>query len=61
MNRMFSRCSSLKELNLNNFNTNNVTDMQYMFSGCPDELKNKIRNLNLNIKEEAFLELIIIN
>ena len=31
---MFCRCSSLKELNLNNCNTNNVTDMSYMFSEC---------------------------
>ena len=34
MSFMFSGCSSLKELNLNNFNTNNVTNMSYMFSGC---------------------------
>ena len=27
MNNMFGGCLSLKELNLNNFNTNNVTDM----------------------------------
>ena len=28
--------------------------MSYMFSGCSDELKNNVRKLNLNIKEEAF-------
>ena len=39
MECMFSGCSSLKELNLNNFNTNNVTDMRCMFGGCLDELK----------------------
>ena len=27
MSWMFDGCSSLKELNLNNFNTNNATDM----------------------------------
>ena len=27
MYRMFNFCSSLKELNLNNFNTDNVTNM----------------------------------
>ena len=34
MHGMFSGCSSLKELNLNNFNTNNVTNMNGMFYGC---------------------------
>ena len=42
---MFYACSSLKELNLNSFNTNNnLTDMRYMFSGCLDELKLKIKS-----------------
>ena len=31
MRYMFWGCSSLKELNLSNFNTNNVTDMEGMF------------------------------
>ena len=34
MNNMFYWCSSLKELNLNNFNTNNVTNMSGMFNWC---------------------------
>ena len=38
MKFMFSRCSSLTELDLKNFNTTNVTDMRYMFYGC-SELK----------------------
>ena len=54
MSDMFSECSSLKELNLSNFNTNNVTNMRYMFSGCSDQFKNKIRTEYKNIKEEAF-------
>ena len=40
---MFDGCSSLKELNLNNFNTNNVTNMSYMFDGC-----SSLKELNLN-------------
>ena len=51
---MFFRCSSLKELNLINFNTNNVTNMKAMFSGCSNELIMKIKKQNKNIKEEAF-------
>ena len=54
MEGMFLLCSSLKELNLNNFNTNNVTYMGGMFSGCSNELINKIKTKYNNIKEEAF-------
>ena len=43
MTGMFSGCESLKELNLDNFNTSNVTDMLYIFSGC-----SKIKELNLS-------------
>ena len=43
-----------KELNLNNFNTNNVTDMRYMFSKCTDELKLKLKSKFNEFKEEAF-------
>ena len=41
---MFYGCSSLKKLNLHNFNTNNVTNMSYMFDGCLKELKLKINS-----------------
>ena len=34
MSSMFSGCSSLTNINLANFNTNNVKNMSYMFSGC---------------------------
>ena len=54
MSEMFCECSSLKELNLTNFNTNNVTDMSFMFKGCSDDLKRKIKSENRNIKDEAF-------
>ena len=54
MSGMFYECSSLKELNLNNFNTNNVTNMSCMFSECLDELKLKIKSQFKNFKEEAF-------
>ena len=57
MSFMFSVCSSLKELNLNNFNTNNVTNMSLMFSCCSGDLKRKIKSENKNIKDEAFWEL----
>ena len=54
---MLRGCSSLKELNLNNFNTNNVTDMRCMFGGCLDELKLKIKSQFKNFTGEAFLDL----
>ena len=45
---MFICCSSLKELNLNNFNTNNVTDMSYMFNGCSSLKELNLNNFNTN-------------
>ena len=45
---MFSGCSSLKELNLSNLNTKNVTDMSNMFSGCSLLKKLNIPNFNTN-------------
>ena len=46
MDRMFKNCSSLKELNISNFNINNVADMSYMFLGCSNELMEKIKRQN---------------
>ena len=43
MSGMFNGCSSLKELNINNFYTHKVTLMSCMFSGCLS-----LKELNLN-------------
>ena len=43
MHGMFYNCSGLKNLNLNNFDTKNVTDMTKMFYNCSG-----LENLNLN-------------
>ena len=40
---MFFDCNSLTSLNLSNFNTQNVTDMNYMLSNC-----NSLTSLNLS-------------
>ena len=45
---MFNECSSLKELNLNNFNTNRVTNMSRMFSGCSSLKELNLNNFNTN-------------
>ena len=45
---MFEGCSSLKELNLSNFNTNNVTNMYSMFHGCSSLKELNISNFNTN-------------
>ena len=45
MSDMFSGCSSLKELNLSNFNTNNVI-MWDMFSGCSSLKELNLSNFN---------------
>ena len=39
---MFCECSSLTNINLSNFNTNNVTDMNGMFGECSSLTKNNI-------------------
>ena len=43
---MFCRCSSLKELNISNFNTNNVINMYCMFYGCSSLKELNISNFN---------------
>ena len=34
MSEMFRGCESLEEINFFNFNTNNTTDMSYMYFFC---------------------------
>ena len=48
MSYMFYYCCALKKLNLNNFNTNNVTNMSHMFYGCSSLKELNINNLNTN-------------
>ena len=48
MGYMFHGCSSLKELNLSNFNTNNVTYMGYIFSKCSSLRELNLSNFNTN-------------
>ena len=48
MSYMFYECSSLKELNLNNFNIDKVTDMSFMFSRCSSLKELNINNFNTN-------------
>ena len=47
---MFCGCSSLGKINLDNFNTNNVTNMRGMFWECSNELIMKIKIQYENIK-----------
>ena len=48
MSEMFVGCSSLKKLNLTNFNTNNVTDMSGMFALCSSLKELNLNNFNTN-------------
>ena len=34
MNRMFQSCEQIEYLDLSNFNTSNVTNMEFMFTKC---------------------------
>ena len=42
MNGIFCECNSLTNINLSNFNTQNVNDMSYMFFKCTS-----LTNINL--------------
>ena len=45
---MFKGCKSLKELNVNNFNTSKVEDMYFMFCGCISLKELNLNNFNTN-------------
>ena len=49
MNYMFSKCSSLKKLNLNHFNINSTTNMINMLAYFKRELKWKALDKELKI------------
>ena len=46
MKNMFSRCSSLLSLNINNFDTSKVTNMNRMFYHCSSLISLDLRNFN---------------
>ena len=45
---VFYGCSSLININLSNFNTNNVTDMSDMFRNCSSLTSLNLSNFNTN-------------
>ena len=45
---MFEGCSSLKNLDLSNFNTDNVTHMNDMFNKCSSLTNINLSNFNTN-------------
>ena len=47
-NYMFDGCSSLTNINLSNFNTQNVKDMSCMFYGCSSLTNINLSNFNTN-------------
>ena len=61
MSYMFSGCFSLKNLNLFNFNTQNVKDMSYMFSGCSSLTNLDLSNFNTqNVKDMSYMFLVVL-
>ena len=50
-NHIFSYCSSLTNINLSNFNTQNVTDMKDMFKGC-----NSLKKENIITKNKKYIK-----
>ena len=54
MSAMLNGCSSLKELNLNNFNANKVTNIGWMFFGCSSLKELNLSNFNTNSVYDRF-------
>ena len=55
MRYMFDGCRLLEyQIDISNFNINNVKDIWGMFGGCGDGTKSKIKSQLNNIKDEAF-------
>ena len=52
MRDIFYGCASLIELNISNFNTNNVRDMSGMFAGCASLKVLNISNFIINNKTD---------
>ena len=48
MSYMFNVCSSLKEINISSFKTNNVTNMNNMFFECSSLKELDLSNFNTN-------------
>ena len=48
MSYILRGCSSLTNINLSNFNTNNVTNMSDMFCGCSSLTNINLSNFNTN-------------
>ena len=48
MDHMFYNCSSLASLDLSNFNTNNITNMECMFCNCSSLTSLNLSNFNTN-------------
>ena len=43
---MFDGCKSLKSLDLSNINTENFTNMQFLFRGCHSLISLNLSNIN---------------
>ena len=52
MSEMFYDCRQLKSLDLTNFNTSSVKNMNYMFHGCSNLSKENIKVKDNNIINE---------
>ena len=50
------KCLKLIDLDITNFEFKNSCNMKYMFGACSQELKQKVKQQNPNLKEIAFKE-----
>jgi len=52
---MFEYCSSLKEINVSNFNIKNIGYFDMMFNECSEDIKMQVKSQIKDIEERAFL------
>ena len=53
---MFCGCKALTNINLSNFNIQNVTDMSYIFCGCKSLTNINLSNFNIqNVTDISFM------
>ena len=58
---MLSGCSSLKKLNLSNFYTNNIKNMNYVFYKCSSLKELNLNNFNTNnVTEMSYIFLLML-
>ena len=61
MEEIFDYCTSLKEINLSNFNTNKIIRIDSLFRDCKSLEKINISNFNTDNLKVMFMMFMVVN